>query len=121
MVGTNIRNIRINKGFSLRSLAKLANVSNSTLSDIETNKSNASIATLTKLAAALHCNQSDLFDNDFIPNRDEEIHSFTIDLVKELLKEGLIDSEDNIPEHLMDLIVSALKADARERKKTARP
>jgi len=114
MLGLNIKKIRLSRGLSLRKLALLADVSNSTLSDIENSKTNASVGTLKKLADALKCNQSDFFDDkevNKVINTKEEINSFTIKLVNELLKEGIIDNIEVIPQEITDMIILALKTD----------
>lgn len=117
MVGDNIKRIRMSKGLSLRKLALMADISNGTLSYIENNKTNASIGTLEKLAVAMKCNQSDFFDDNELNevkeviNTKEEINSFTIKLVNELLKEGIIDNIEVIPDEITKMITAALTAD----------
>lgn len=111
MIGNRIRELRKSKGMSLREVARVAGISNSTLSDIENNKINPSIATLEKLSKALNIDIQLLFNNTEFK---KEIDSFTIELVQQLLREGIIKDPNNIPQSIVDLIISALKTDIKK-------
>jgi len=117
-VGANIRKIRIAKRLSLRKLATLADVSSSAINEIELGKSKASVVTLDKLSVALKCNQSDFFDDNYkvIINTKEEVHSFTIKLIQDLLKEGVISDTENASQNVIDAILINLKLDASRQK-----
>ncbi|WP_312906811.1 helix-turn-helix domain-containing protein [Tissierella praeacuta] len=58
-----IKNLRIQKGLSIRQLAKLADVAKSQISDIENGHlQNTTISTICKLAKVLEVNVTDLFE-----------------------------------------------------------
>jgi len=45
---------------------------------------------------------------------EKEVHSFTCKLVLELLKEGMIEDPNNIPEEIIETIISTLKMDLKK-------
>lgn len=53
MIGKQLRQLRMAKGYSLRELAKISGLSHSFLSDIEHDRCNPSLCSLYKLANAL--------------------------------------------------------------------
>lgn len=53
MIGTTLRRLRKQKGFTLRKFAKLSGLSHSFISDIENGRCNPSIESLQKIANAL--------------------------------------------------------------------
>lgn len=106
-IGANIRAIRQEKKISLRKLAEMAGLEAAHLSRIENNKIVPNTNTVEKIAAALNANIKDLYKVD------EEVDSFTIKLVEQLLSEGIITDPENIPQDTLDLIISAFKNDIR--------
>lgn len=60
------------------------------------------------------------WDKEIIPTDPKalEVHSFTIKLVLELLKEGIVTDPNNIPTEITDMVISALKADIKNKKGT---
>lgn len=66
-LGRRIRDIRLNKGVSLRDLAKHIGLTRSFLSQVERGKSSPSIASLEKIATALNIELSHFFKDAFPP------------------------------------------------------
>src|ERR1035437_7943303 len=66
-VGKRLREIRLNRCLSMKSLAKLSRLSINTLSLIENNKTSPSIATLQQLAKALEVSITAFFEIEQIP------------------------------------------------------
>ncbi len=60
-----IWNIRNAKGVTLEELAKTAKISKSALSNYENQKRYPSIDTLERIAIALNCRISDLYDSEY--------------------------------------------------------
>ena len=111
MVGKKIREIRKEKGLSMRELARLSTVSSSTMSDIENERINPSIATLDKIAQALNVPIENIVANT---KTEDKIDSFAIKLIEELLKEDIIEDAEHIPIEITNMIISALKKDIRK-------
>ena len=63
IVGRNLKNLRIQKGYSLDALAKLSGVSRAMLGQIETGKSTPTISLLWKVAGALEVPFATLINN----------------------------------------------------------
>jgi len=51
-------------------------------------------------------------------NQKEEVHSFTVSLVIELLNKNIISDPNNIPDEITDMIIAALKLDIKSKKET---
>jgi len=108
MVGERIKELRIKKGLSLRKLATLSDVALSNLSTIESNKVSPSANTLDKLSVALGVNTSDFFNDDIIDiNAKKEV--LILDLIRTLVKEGIIKDETNIPIETLELLVRTIQ------------
>lgn len=56
---------RANKNISLVRLAELTGISKSTLNNIENGKTSPTLAQLEKIAAALSCRITDLFESEY--------------------------------------------------------
>jgi transcriptional regulator with XRE-family HTH domain len=67
-VGRNLRELRAEKGLSIRSLAELSGLNVNTLSMIENGKSSPSVSTLQQLASALAVPITAFFETDMIKN-----------------------------------------------------
>lgn len=67
-VGNRLRELRLERGLSLRDVAKAASVSASLLSQIESGKVNPSVASLSKIAAALRLPINVFFSQDTVTN-----------------------------------------------------
>lgn len=127
-VGKKIFDTRKLRGMTRVELGKIVNLHETTIKKYEEgNIKNISIEVLKRFAAALNIEAEYLigwdekngvvYNEKLVPNNtDEDVHSFTIKLVQELLQADIIDDKDNIPPHIIDLIVSALKADAKQKK-----
>lgn len=63
-VGNRLRQLRIERGYSIRALAELSGLNVNTLSLIENNKTSPSVSTLQQLARALQVPISAFFDSD---------------------------------------------------------
>ncbi|WP_294363705.1 helix-turn-helix transcriptional regulator [uncultured Clostridium sp.] len=61
-VGSNIRNIRKSKGYSIMKIRELTGLSKSTISELENDKTSPTTETLNKLANALDVPVSSFFD-----------------------------------------------------------
>ena len=67
-VGRNLRELRAEKGLSIRSLAELSGLNVNTLSMIENGKSSPSVSTLQQLASALAVPITAFFETDVLKN-----------------------------------------------------
>jgi len=67
-VGRNLRDLRAEHGFSIRSLAELSGLNVNTLSMIENGKSSPSVSTLQQLARALSVPITAFFETDVLEN-----------------------------------------------------
>lgn len=65
VVGLRIRDLRTQRGLSLKDLAYKIGMESSNLSVIENGRSNPQLITYAKIASALEINLSDLFDIEF--------------------------------------------------------
>jgi transcriptional regulator with XRE-family HTH domain len=87
-LGERIRTIRLSKDISAEHLGKMVGVSQSSISRIEGNVISPSLETLYKICDALEIEIADLFSNN-----------------------------DNLPPDLLNLIITAKKLTAKQRKK----
>jgi len=83
ILGEKLKKIRLEKEFSLESLAKKTSLTRSFLSQVEKSKASPSISSLIKIAAALEVNVGDLFREEknlkkYIVH-EEERESFSIE------------------------------------------
>lgn len=60
-----LNNVRYEKNLTLEALAALSDVSKSTLHNIETRKTSPTVDQLEKIAKALNCRITDLFESDY--------------------------------------------------------
>jgi len=113
MIGSKIKELRLENKLSLRKLCKLADMAVSNLTLIEQDKVNPSVATLEKLAVALRCNQSDFFNEEIVSTKEEEedknLDCFMNDIIDKLLKEGFITDSNNISEPVKEMVINAVK------------
>jgi len=123
MVGSRIKELRLKNKITLKGLNKLTGLAVSNITRIEQNQVNPSVGTLEKIAIALECKQTDFFVNDDMINEpvvvsrhDKDISGFTVSLVDRLLTEGIVDSTEDIPQEVIDAIISSLKLDAKNKK-----
>ena len=63
-IGTNLKELRLARGFKQSELAELAGVEDKTISRIEVGGNYPSISLLVKLAEALKCNITDFLETD---------------------------------------------------------
>lgn len=91
-VGKKIKEIRQERGLSVRALARKLETDHSYLSKVENGKVTPSLETLVKIADALQCNVSDFFDNENKIEADEELKKEGVEWIilgKELENEGI--------------------------------
>jgi len=117
-VGKRLFNARKNKDMTRASLGKLLNLHESTIKRYEDGQIKAlSVDKLKEFAAALNIEPEFLigWEKESIPVtiEDKKAHSFTISLVLELLKEGIVTDPDHINDEVMELIKNALKLDVK--------
>jgi XRE family transcriptional regulator, master regulator for biofilm formation len=89
-VGKRIKEIRQERGLSVRALARKLETDHSYLSKVENGKVTPSLETLVKIADALQCNVSDFFKNRI--EADEELKKEGVEWIilgKELENEGI--------------------------------
>jgi len=121
--GERIRSLRIEHGLTGTELGKIFNLTRSGISSYEARGSFTDEATLKKIAAYFDVSIDYLIGASDVKNPfvelevDEEVHSFTVELVKQLMKSGIIADPDNIPIEITDMIVAALKNDIKTNKK----
>lgn len=65
MIKNNIAKIRSKKGYSIRKLAMKTGMSKSTIFRLENDKISLDIRRLEKIAIALNCKITDLFDSEY--------------------------------------------------------
>jgi len=59
--------------------------------------------------------------NDIVTSTSEDIHSFAVELIKGIQaneKKSILDDDGNVPQYLIDLIISAIKMDEQQKKIT---
>lgn len=91
-VGKRIKEIRQERGLSVRALARKLETDHSYLSKVENGKVTPSLETLVKIADALQCNVSDFFEDENKIEADEELKKEGVEWIilgKELEKEGI--------------------------------
>lgn len=125
-LGIKLKNLRVSRKLTLVELSKMSGVGKSTISDIENGKINPSISTIEKLTSSMNIDSSLLFTsnqkikieplNTNEKIKEQEIDSFTVKLVNELLKENIIDDPDNIPDEIVKMIILTLKKDIKKKK-----
>ena len=117
-VGKRLFNARKNKDLTRAALGKIIGLHESTVKRYEDGQIKAlSVDKLKEFAAALNIEAEFLigWEKETVPItiEDKKAHSFTVNLVLELLKEGIIVDPDHIPDDIIDLIKNALKLDVK--------
>lgn len=65
MIIINVWKMRTNRGISLRELEKMSRISKATINRIENGKKSPTLDELERIAMALGCRISDLYDSEF--------------------------------------------------------
>ena len=121
-IGERLKELRNKKNMTLRELAEKVNTSNGFLSDIENGKSIPSISKLEDICNALDItleyffktnidsNQFTLEEilNDIYNNAPDTDLPLSALIVKQFIKEGLIDSEGNMSPKVKKLLLEAI-------------
>jgi len=118
-VGRRLFNARKRKGLTMKEVAILVGLHESSIQRYESgNIKNLSVEKLKDFAKVLDIESEVLigWDKEIEPitEIDKDAHSFTCKLVLELLKEGIIKDPDNIPEEIIETIISTLKMDLKK-------
>jgi len=118
-VGRRLFNARKRKGLTMKEVAELVGLHESSIQRYESgNIKNLSVEKLKDFAKVLGIEAEVLigWDKEIEPitENDKDVHSFTCKLVLELLKEGIIKDPDNIPEEIIETIISTLKMDLKK-------
>ncbi|MEI2403950.1 helix-turn-helix domain-containing protein [Niallia taxi] len=88
MVGTALKRLRLEKGYSINELSDRAGVSKSYLSYIERGiQKNPSLQVLSKLASTLDTHVEELLETN--PTSTDNLDSEWVNLVEEAIKEGI--------------------------------
>ena len=105
MVGKDLERYRLEFNLSQREVAEVVSVSTKT------------IGNWSKGIGSPNPVQDEKLRKLFLLDKvDDDVKSFTEKLVKELLKENIITDSDNIPGEVIEMIVSALKLDLKQKK-----
>lgn len=121
-----IKTLRENRGLSIRKLAELSGVAATFISCIERAKKTPSPATLSKLAPHLgvtyeylmfvagyikpNLQLTELESNSNTDNKYlESSNSVISSIIQDLLKRRIIIDENNIPENVLNMLISAIK------------
>lgn len=136
LVGEKIKEIRKQKGLTIRNVAAFAKISTSTLCEIENGKRSGTIDTLEKIAHALGVESKNFFDNDTIRNQninefppspfnmcEENINNknmpthttITANLLEKIINSNIIEDPDNIPDYVLEAIIASLKMELKNR------
>ena len=92
MVGTALKRLRLEKGYSINELSDRAGVSKSYLSYIERGiQKNPSLQVLSKLASTLDTHVEELLEIN--PTSTDNLDSEWVNLVEEAIKEGITKDE----------------------------
>jgi len=118
-VGRRLYNARKRKDLTMKEVAVLVGLHESSIQRYESgNIKNLSIEKLKDFAKVLDMEAEVLigWDKEIEPlnENEKEVHSFTCKLVLELLKEGMIEDPNNIPEEIIETIISTLKMDLKK-------
>lgn len=108
-IGTNIKKIRKNKGFTQKELATKSKISRSYLADIEKDRYNPSLEVLRSICTALDVSLASILEEHpevEKPDKDQMIDQF----IDRLIEEGIINSCNNIDDSTTDMILSVVKA-----------
>ena len=118
-VGRRLYNARKRKNLTMKEVAVLVGLHESSIQRYESGLiKNLSIEKLKDFAKVLDIDAEVLigWDKEVEPVNieEKEVHSFTCKLVLELLKEGMIEDPNNIPEEIIETIISTLKMDLKK-------
>lgn len=115
--------LRNEKQLTGSEFGKFFNVTKSAVSNWEINNREPSQEMLKMIADFFNVSldylmgKSNIRNNEQLQN-DNEVKSFTIKLVQELLKSNIISDPNNIPVEITDMIIAALKNDIKQQKST---
>ena len=117
--GNRLKTLRTEAGLTGTELGTQYNLTKSAISSYERRFREPSQELLKQLSKQFGVSIDYLVGNSDIRNPIEdtknEVHGFTIDLVKQLLESGIIDDPDNIDSNIVDMVISALKADLKNK------
>jgi len=126
--GNRLKLLRLEHNLNGIELGKKFNFSKSTISSWENETREPSQDVLKQLAEYFDVSidymigvsdtRNPLIHDNNIKDNTDEVHSFTVKLVNELLKEGIINDINNIPIEITDMIIAALKHDLKNKKET---
>jgi len=124
-IGKRLFKERKRRDMSMKEVAVLVNLHESSVQRYEAGLiKNISIDKLKEFAKVLNLDVEYLIGNDktsVVTNTKEDIHSFAIDLIKGIQaneKKNILDDDGNVPQYLIDLIISAIKMDEQQKKIT---
>ena len=116
---------RKRREMSMKEVASLVNLHESSVQRYEAGLvKKISIDKLKEFAKVLNLDIDYLIGagkNDIVTNTSEDIHSFAVDLIKGIQaneKKSILDDDGNVPQYLIDLIISAIKMDEQQKKIT---
>ena len=121
-IGKRLFEQRTLKGMSRAEVGKLINLHESTIKRYEDGDiKHVGIDKLKEFARVYSIEVEYLIGwvgkDELIKSKEETAaHSFTVNLIKELQKQNVIDKEGNVPKSIIDLIVSTLKFDDKQKK-----
>lgn len=121
--GDRLKLLRLECELTGTDLGKIFNFSRSAISNWEIKNRQPSQDILKQLAVFFDVSVdyligvSDVRKPVVEPIADDDVHSFTVELVKQLMKSGIIEDPDNIPKEITDMIIAALKNDIKTKKK----
>ena len=124
-IGGRLCKERKRRGMTMKEVAVLVNLHESSVQRYESGLiKNISIDKLKEFAKVLGLTLEylvgDTQSNEDI-NTNEEIHSFAMDLIKGIQsdkKTSILDTDGNVPQYLIDLIINAIKMDDKMKKAT---
>ncbi|MGV8982116.1 helix-turn-helix domain-containing protein [Clostridium sp.] len=110
------------RGMTRVELGKIIDLHETTIRKYEMAQiKNISIEVLKNFAQALNLDPEYLIGWNEIEvvaaTKQEDTHSFTVKLVHELLQANIINDKDNIPQEIIDMVIAALKADLKNKKR----
>jgi len=116
---------RKRREMSMKEVASLVNLHESSVQRYEAGLvKKISIDKLKEFAKVLNLDIDYLIGagkNDIVTSTSEDIHSFAVELIKGIQaneKKSILDDDGNVPQYLIDLIISAIKMDEQQKKIT---
>jgi transcriptional regulator with XRE-family HTH domain len=118
-VGKIIKQGRISKGYTQERLADMVGVKQTFISAIEKNIKKPSIELGAKLCEILEIPGEQIIGKHVVI--EQKSNSWTMEFLKRLVEEGLINDPDDIPEEHMNMILYGIKQDIKrmQKEKTA--